>query len=133
MVEVARDDVGAAAQHRGQRLRAALEADEFDVEAGLVVFAELLGQHGGQVAEAAGAADRDAHLHLALRQRQAGQQRQDGAASTRRRNGFATMTISSGCLGQFLLDGLISSSTAQCVAAEVGRQTKSRRSASVTR
>ena len=33
MVEIAGDHVGAAADHRGQRLRAALEVDEFDLDA----------------------------------------------------------------------------------------------------
>ena len=64
MVEIAGHHVGAAAEHRLQRVRAALEVDQFDVEAGLVVFAELLGQHGRQIAQAGAAADRDRDLAL---------------------------------------------------------------------
>ena len=80
VVEIAGHDVGAAADHRGQRLRAALEIDQFDLDAGLFVFAELLGQHGRQVAQAARAADRDGDLRLrdgrARHQRQRAQCRQ---------------------------------------------------------
>ena len=64
MVEIAGHHVGAAADHRGERLRAALEIDQFDLDAGLFVFAELLGQHGRQIAQAARAADRDGDLRL---------------------------------------------------------------------
>ncbi len=64
VVEIAGDNVGAAAEHRGERLRAALEVDQFDVEPGLLVLAELLGEHRRQVAQAAGAADRNRHLGL---------------------------------------------------------------------
>ena len=42
MIEIAGHHVGAAADHGGERLRAALEIDDLDVEAGLFVFAELL-------------------------------------------------------------------------------------------
>ena len=64
MVEIAGHHVGAAADHRGERLRAALEIDQFDLDAGLFVFAELLGQHGRQIAQAARPADRDGDLRL---------------------------------------------------------------------
>ena len=41
MVEIARHHVGAAAEHGFQRVRAALEVDQFHREAGLVELAEL--------------------------------------------------------------------------------------------
>ena len=55
MVEIARHHVGAAAEHRLERVRAALEVDQFDGKAGLVEFAELLGQHGRQITQAGAA------------------------------------------------------------------------------
>ena len=64
MVEIAGHHVGAAAEHGFERIRTALEVDQFDIEAGLVEFAELLGQHGRQVAQAGAAADRDRDLAL---------------------------------------------------------------------
>ena len=67
MVEIAGDDVGRAADHRLERFRAALEVDDVDIHAGLFVFAELLGQHGRQIAEAGAAADRERHLRLRQR------------------------------------------------------------------
>ena len=42
MIEIAGYDVGAAADHGVERLRAALEVDHLDIDAGLLVFAELL-------------------------------------------------------------------------------------------
>jgi hypothetical protein len=74
MVEIAGNDVGAAAEHGLERVRAALEVDQLDIEAGLLVLAELLGEHRRQVAQAGAAAhcDRD----LALRCGKAGGERQ---------------------------------------------------------
>ena len=82
MVEIAGHHVGAAADHRGERLRAALEIDHLDIDAGLFVFAELLGQHGRQVAQAARAADRDGDLRSA-RAASARHQRQRARAKRR--------------------------------------------------
>ena len=64
MVEIARHHVGAAAEHGLQRVRTALEVDQFDGQPRLFVFAELLGQHGRQIAQAGAAADRDRDLAL---------------------------------------------------------------------
>ena len=64
MVEIAGDHVGAAAEHGFERVRAALEVDQFDRKAGLFIFAELLGQHRRQIAQAGAAADRDGDLAL---------------------------------------------------------------------
>jgi hypothetical protein len=64
MVEIAGHHVGAAAEHGFQRVRAALEVDQLDGKPRLFVFAELLGQHGGQIAQAGAAADRDRNLAL---------------------------------------------------------------------
>ncbi len=52
VVEIAGDHIGAAADHGLERLRAALEVDDLDIDAGLLEFAELLGQHGRQIAQA---------------------------------------------------------------------------------
>jgi hypothetical protein len=75
VIEISRHHVGAAAEHRSQRLRAALEVDQFDIEPGLLVFAELLCQHRRQVAEAASAADRDGDLGLRRRRTRGQHQR----------------------------------------------------------
>ncbi len=83
-------DAGAAADHRGERLRAALEVDQLDLDAGLFVFAELLGQHGGQIAEAGGAADRDGDL---LRDCRAGHQRQRAKRRQHGSDGFAHWNV----------------------------------------
>ena len=64
MVEIAGHHVGAAAEHGLERIRAALEVDQFDGKPGLFVFAKLLGQHGRQIAQAGAAADRDGDLAL---------------------------------------------------------------------
>ena len=64
MIEIARHDIGAAADHGGERLRAALEVDHLDLDAGLLEFAELLGQHGRQIAQAGRAADGERDLGL---------------------------------------------------------------------
>ena len=64
MVEIAGNHVGAAAEHGFERIRAALEVDQFDGKPGLFVFAELLGQHRRQIAQAGAAADRDRDLAL---------------------------------------------------------------------
>ena len=45
------DDVGRAADQRGQRLRAALEVADLDVEALLLEVAELLGERERQIVE----------------------------------------------------------------------------------
>src|SRR5262249_42496841 len=47
---------------RGQRLGAALEVDGLDLDARLLELAELLREHGRQVAQAAGTADRQRDL-----------------------------------------------------------------------
>ena len=81
MVEIAGNHVGAAAEHGPERIGAALEIDQFDGKAGLVEFAELLGQHGRQIAQAGAAADRD--RDLALRRGKIGQ----SAAQRQQRRG----------------------------------------------
>ena len=74
MVEIAGDHVGAAAEHRLERIGTTLQIDQFDGKAGLFVFAELLCQHGRQIAQAGAAADGDGDF--GLRRRKAGCQRQ---------------------------------------------------------
>ena len=64
MVEIAGNHVGAAAEHRLERVGAALQIDQFDGKPGLVVLAELLGQHRRQIAQAGAAPDRDGDLAL---------------------------------------------------------------------
>ena len=64
MVEIAGHHIRAAAEHRLQRIRTALEIDQLDADAGFVEFAELARQHRRQVAQAGAAADRDGHLAL---------------------------------------------------------------------
>ena len=79
MVEIAGHHVGAAAEHGLQRVRAALEVDQFDGQPGLFVFAELLGQHGRQIAQAGAAADRDRDLALRCGKSRGQRQRQQRA------------------------------------------------------
>ncbi len=79
MIEVAGDHVGAAAEHGFQRIRAALEVDQADIEARLLELAELPGQHCRQIAEAGASADRDRDLACGLRQRRGQHQREQGA------------------------------------------------------
>ena len=74
VVEIAGNHVGAAAEHGLERVRAALQVDQFDGKAGLVEFAELLGQHRRQIAQAGAAPDRD--RDLALRCGKTGRQHQ---------------------------------------------------------
>ena len=74
VVEIAGDHVGAAAEHGLERVRAALQIDQFDRKPRLVEFAKLLGQHGRQIAQAGAAADGDGDL--ALRRREIGHQEQ---------------------------------------------------------
>jgi hypothetical protein len=62
VIVIARHHIGAAANHRGERLGAAFEINEFDLHAGLFVFAELLGKHGRQIAQTDGPADRNGDL-----------------------------------------------------------------------
>ena len=76
MVEITGDDIGAAADHSLERLRAALEIDDLDIDAGLLIFAERLRQHGGQVAQARPAADGERDLRL--RERKAARQDERG-------------------------------------------------------
>ena len=64
VVEIAGHHVGAAAEYGLERVRAALEIDQFDGKAGLFVFTELFCQHGRQVAQAGAAADGDGDLAL---------------------------------------------------------------------
>ena len=64
MVEIAGNHVGAAPEHGLERVRAALEIDQFDGKARLVEFAELFCQYGRQIAQAGAAADRDRDLVL---------------------------------------------------------------------
>ena len=66
MIVVAGNHIRASADHRRERLRTALEVDELDLDAGLFVFAELLREHGRQIAEAAGAPDRDLDARLSV-------------------------------------------------------------------
>src|SRR4029079_9475098 len=72
VVEIARYDVGAAADDSFEGFRAALEIDDLDIDAGLFVFAERLCQHGGQIAQARSAAD--CKSDLGLRKRKAARQ-----------------------------------------------------------
>src|ERR1700681_3450225 len=65
MIVVSGYHVGAAADHGGQCLRAALEVDELDLETGLVVFAEFAREHRRQVTKASSAAHRDRDLGFA--------------------------------------------------------------------
>ena len=62
MVEIARDHIGAAAEHGFEGIRTALQIDQFDRKAGLVILAELPRQHGRQIAQAGAAPDRDGDL-----------------------------------------------------------------------
>ena len=80
MVEIARDYVGRAAHHRLERHRAALELDYVDIDTGLFEFAELVRQHGRQVAQAARATDgeRDFRLRRCRTGHQAGRQNEHG-------------------------------------------------------
>ena len=64
MVEIAGHHVGTAAEHGFERIRAALEVDQFDRDARLLVFAKLFRQYGRQVAQAAAATDGDGDLAL---------------------------------------------------------------------
>jgi hypothetical protein len=68
MVEIAGDHVGTAAKHGPERIGAALQIDQIDGKAGALEFAKLQGQHGRQIAQAAGAPDRDRDLALCCRQ-----------------------------------------------------------------
>ena len=54
----------AAAEHGLERVRAALQIDQFDLKARFVELAELLGEHGRQIAQAGAAPDRDGDLAL---------------------------------------------------------------------
>ena len=74
VVEVAGDHVGAAAEHRLQRIGATLEVDQIDIEPGLLVRAQLRGEHRGQIAQARTAADGD--RNPALRRCRMNHQRQ---------------------------------------------------------
>jgi hypothetical protein len=64
MIKIAGNDVGAAAEHGPERVRAALQIDQFDRKAGFVEFAEFFRQHGRQIAQAGAASDRDRDLGL---------------------------------------------------------------------
>ena len=64
MIEIARDDIRAAADHGLQRLRASLEIHDLDGEPGLFEVAQLLGEDRWQVAEAGRASDRNGDLGL---------------------------------------------------------------------
>ena len=76
VVEIARHHVGAAANDGLERFRAALEVDDVDVDARLFEFAELLGEHRRQIAQAAAATDRERDLRL--REREAARQHKRG-------------------------------------------------------
>jgi len=86
LIVIARNHIGAAADHRGERLGAALKVDEFDIQSGVLVFAELFGKHRRQITQASGPADRDRDL----RRRHAGCQRKraerDGRAGNEYRD-----------------------------------------------
>ena len=45
VIEIAGNDIGAAADDGGERLRAALEIDDLDLKPGFLVLAQLLSQH----------------------------------------------------------------------------------------
>src|SRR4029077_15944303 len=64
VIEIARYDVGAAADYSFEGFRAALEVDDLDIDAGLFVLAERLCQHGGQIAQARPATDCKGDLGL---------------------------------------------------------------------
>jgi hypothetical protein len=72
MIEIAGDHVGASTHHGLERIGPALELDHLDIDAGLVEFAELLGQHRGQIAQARRAAygERDLRLRESEARRQ---------------------------------------------------------------
>src|SRR4029077_14868254 len=72
VIEVARYDVGAAADYSFEGFRAALEVDDLDIDAGLFVLAESLCQHGGKIEQARPATDRKGDL--GLRKRKAARQ-----------------------------------------------------------
>ena len=82
MVEIAGHHVGAAAEHGLQRVRAALEVDQFDRQPRLFIFAELPCQHGRQIAEAGAAADRDGDLALRCGKARGERQRQQRSGQT---------------------------------------------------
>ena len=90
MIEVARNHVGAAAEHRLERVRAALQIHQFDGKPRLVVLAELFGQHGRQITKAGAAADRDGDLGLRHREtgRQHQRQQRRGHSAKNRPHGF---------------------------------------------
>ena len=67
VIEIAGDDVGAAADHGLEQLRAALEIDDLDIDACFFIFAERLRQHRGQVAQARSATDGERHFRLGER------------------------------------------------------------------
>ena len=95
VVEIAGHHVGAAADHGLERLRAALEVDHLDIDAGLLELAELLGEHGRQIAQAAGAADGE--RDLGLREREARRQQQRGERSNEPPDEIAGMNSSLVC------------------------------------
>src|ERR1700690_1819894 len=76
VVEIAGHHVGAAAYHSLERLRAALEVDDLDIDAGFLELTELLGQDSRQIAQAATAADGD--RDLGLRERETRRQQKRG-------------------------------------------------------
>ena len=78
MIEITGHHVGAAAEHRLERVGATLQIDQIDGKAGLVELAEFLGQHGRQIAQAGAAPDRDGDLALGGGETGGQQQRQQG-------------------------------------------------------
>src|SRR5205823_9509831 len=83
------------------RLRATLEIDELDVEPGLLVFADLVREHGRQIAQAAGPADRDADvLQSVFRRGRAAQQRE---RAEQRRSCSQQSRCPSSCFGHEIL------------------------------
>ncbi len=96
VVEIAGNHVGAAAEHGLERVRAALQIDQFDGKAGLVEFAKLLCQHGRQIAQAGAAPHRD--RDLALRCGKIGHQKQrqkrPGKPANNRPHGFLRILVS---------------------------------------
>jgi hypothetical protein len=78
MVEVTGDHVGAAAEHSLERVRAAFQVDQIDGKARLLELAELLGEHGRQIAQAGATADGDRDLGLRRRERRRQDQHECG-------------------------------------------------------
>src|SRR4029078_5500612 len=82
VIEIAGHHVGAAADYGLERFRATLEVDDLDIDAGLFVFAERMGEHRRQITEAEAAADRKRHLRLCKRKATRQNERRQSHAET---------------------------------------------------